>query len=134
MKNGTHCLALLGAIERERATRNDLTGTGGRRDVVARLIAEHGPLPESTLTLDEAVALAQRSRGERRRPSTGWASLTPVELDVARLVADGLTNPAIATRLLMSPNTVKTHLSHIFTKLDITSRAELARLVATERA
>ena len=124
-------LALLGAIEGERAKRNDLTAMGGRRDVVDRLIAEHGPLPETRFTLDEAVALAQRSRGERRRPSTGWASLTPVELDVARLVAEGLTNPSIATRLVMSPNTVKTHLSHIFTKLDITSRAELARLVAT---
>ena len=123
-------LALLGAIECERATRNDLTGTGGRRDVVERLIAECGPLPDARLTLDEAVALAQRSRGERRRPSHGWASLTPAEVDVARLVAEGLTNPEIGTRLVMSPNTVKTHLSHIFSKLDIASRAELAHLVA----
>jgi predicted ATPase/class 3 adenylate cyclase/DNA-binding CsgD family transcriptional regulator len=123
-------LALLGAVERERAIRTDLTGMGGRRPIVERLIAEHGPLPETRLTLDEAVALAQRSRGERRRPSHGWASLTPAEIDVARLVAEGLTNPAIAKRLVMSPNTVKTHLSHIFAKLDIGNRAELAHLVA----
>jgi predicted ATPase/DNA-binding CsgD family transcriptional regulator len=81
------------------------------------------------MSLAEACAYAQRTRGERRRPTVGWESLTPTERDVARLVAEGATNPEIARKLLMSVNTAKTHLAHIFTKLDIDSRAELASLV-----
>jgi predicted ATPase/DNA-binding CsgD family transcriptional regulator len=78
------------------------------------------------LSLDEAVAYARRARGTRRRPSTGWDSLTPTELDVVRLVVDGLTNPEIGRRLFMSRGTVKTHLSHIYGKLGVANRTELA--------
>jgi DNA-binding CsgD family transcriptional regulator len=69
-------------------------------------------------------------RGRRARPQFGWPSLTPAEQAVARLVADGLTNPQIGERLYISRRTVHTHLLHIFTKLDITSRAQLAVQVA----
>jgi predicted ATPase/DNA-binding CsgD family transcriptional regulator len=78
------------------------------------------------LTLDDAVAYAARKGGGRKRPDTGWASLTPAELEVARLVSEGLRNDAIARRLFIAPGTVKVHLSHIFAKLGITTRAELA--------
>lgn len=78
------------------------------------------------LSVEEAIAYARRGRGERRRPTAGWASLTPTELEVVRLVATGLSNPDIASKLFMSRNTVKTHLSHVFAKLDVASRAELA--------
>ena len=78
------------------------------------------------LDLDAAVEYAQRSRGERGRPSHGWGSLTPTERQVADLVAEGLTNQQIATKLLMGVATVKSHLTHIFTKLNITNRAALA--------
>ena len=84
------------------------------------------------LTLDEAVAYVRRSRGARRRPATGWASLTPTELDVVRLVVDGLNNPEIGSRLFMSRGTVKTHLSHVYAKLGVANRTELATL-ATPR-
>jgi predicted ATPase/DNA-binding CsgD family transcriptional regulator len=84
------------------------------------------------LTLDEAVAHIRRSRGARRRPTTGWASLTPTELDVVRLAADGLSNPEIGSRLFMSRGTVKTHLSHVYAKLGVANRTELAAL-ATPR-
>lgn len=77
-------------------------------------------------TLDEAVAFATRGRGTHARPDAGWASLTPTELDVARMVADGLTNPEIGRRLYISRSTVKTHLSHVYAKLGISGRAELA--------
>ena len=77
------------------------------------------------LSLDEAIAYAARGRGERRRPSTGWASLTPSELEVVRLVGEHLSNPEIAARLFVSRATVKTHLVHIFAKLGIDSRSEL---------
>jgi DNA-binding CsgD family transcriptional regulator len=73
-----------------------------------------------------AVAYARRARGERRRPSFGWDSLTPTELEVVRLAAAGLTNPAIGERLFISRGTVKTHLLHIFAKLGVHTRAELA--------
>jgi predicted ATPase/DNA-binding CsgD family transcriptional regulator len=79
------------------------------------------------LTMDEAVAYARRTRGTRGRPSTGWASITPTELEVIRLVADGMSNPEIGTHLFMSRGTVKAHLNHIFTKLDVSNRTELAR-------
>jgi DNA-binding CsgD family transcriptional regulator len=78
------------------------------------------------LTLADAVAYAARKGGGRKRPATGWASLTPAELEVVRLVSDGLRNDAIARRLFIAPGTVKVHLSHIFAKLGITTRAELA--------
>jgi DNA-binding CsgD family transcriptional regulator len=78
------------------------------------------------MSLDEAVAYASRGRGERKRPSTGWASLTPSELQVVRLVAKGLSNPQIGERLFVSKRTVQTHLKHVFPKLGVTSRAELA--------
>jgi predicted ATPase/DNA-binding CsgD family transcriptional regulator len=84
------------------------------------------------LTLDEAVAYARRSRGARRRPVTGWASLTTTELEVVRLVVDGLSNPEVGSRLFMSRGTVKTHLSHVYAKLGVANRTELATL-ATPR-
>ena len=82
------------------------------------------------LTLDDAVAYATRKSGGRKRPATGWASLTPAEREVARLVSEGLRNDAIARRLFIAPGTVKVHLSHIFAKLGITTRTELASQAA----
>ena len=84
------------------------------------------------LTLDDAVAYAARKGGGRKRPATGWASLTPAELEVVRLVGEGLRNDAIARRLFIAPGTVKVHLSHIFAKLGITTRAELAAQAASQ--
>src|SRR6476469_6415846 len=69
------------------------------------------------LSTEEAIAYALRGRGERKRPSTGWGSLTPTELDVVRLVAEGLPNKDIATRLFISPRTVQSHLRHVYNKL-----------------
>ena len=84
------------------------------------------------LTVEDALEWARRTRGPRRRPPTGWASLRPTEHKIAELVADGLTNPQIGERMFISKATVKTHLSHIFTKLDVHSRAELAARAAEQ--
>ena len=84
------------------------------------------------LTLDDAVAYATRKGGGRKRPATGWASLTPAELEVVRVAGEGLRNDAIARRLFIAPGTVKVHLSHIFTKLGITTRTELAAQAAAQ--
>jgi len=75
-----------------------------------------------------------RTHGIRRGPHakhrqarSGWASLTPAELQVAALVEEGLSNPAIAGRLVLSRRTVATHVSSILKKLDVHSRTEIAR-------
>jgi DNA-binding CsgD family transcriptional regulator len=71
-------------------------------------------------------------RGPRRRPLTGWESLTPSEERVTALVAEGLSYREIGDRLFISRRTVETHVVHIFNKLGLASRRELAEL-ARER-
>jgi DNA-binding CsgD family transcriptional regulator len=80
-----------------------------------------------------------RGLGVRRRivPAepelTGWAAITGSELAVARLVVEGLTNREVAERLFVSPHTVNSHLRHVFAKLGINSRVELARMARMAR-
>jgi DNA-binding CsgD family transcriptional regulator len=81
------------------------------------------------LSTSEAIAYALRGHTGRKRPASGWTSLTPTELDIAQLVAEGLTNKTIGARLFISPRTVQTHLTHIYAKLGITSRVQLAQEV-----
>ncbi len=64
------------------------------------------------------------------RPALGWPSLTEAELPVVRLAAEGHTNADIGDRLCLSRYTVETHLKHVFAKLGVESRAELAALAA----
>jgi len=63
----------------------------------------------------------------RGRPASGWEALTPTEVRVAYLVADGRSNPDVAAALFLSRNTVQTHVSHILAKLGARSRAEIIR-------
>jgi DNA-binding NarL/FixJ family response regulator len=51
----------------------------------------------AALSTEEAIAYAQRGHGERKRPTSGWASLTPTERDIVRLVSEGLANNDVAT-------------------------------------
>jgi DNA-binding CsgD family transcriptional regulator len=88
----------------------------------------------AALSIDEAVAYAQRGRGERRRATSGWASLTRTELDVVKLVSAGLGNKDVAARLFVSPRTVQAHLTHVYTKLGLTSRVQLAQEAARRGA
>jgi DNA-binding CsgD family transcriptional regulator len=73
-----------------------------------------------------------RIRGVRRvtlpAPDPQWPELTESERAVVTLVAEGATNREVADRLFISPYTVNSHLRHIFSKLEIRSRVELARL------
>ena len=66
----------------------------------------------------------------RRRPVTVQVELTAQEAQIARLAADGLSNPDIGTRLFLSPRTVQYHLGKVFTKLGITSRGQLSRTLS----
>ena len=84
----------------------------------------------AAMSIEDAIAYAQRGRGERKRPASGWASLTPTELDVVRLVGEGLANKDIAARLFVSPRTVESHLTHAYTKLGLSSRVQLAQEAA----
>lgn len=86
------------------------------------------------MSLDDAVAYARRRRGARKRPGHGWQSLTPTELKVVELVAEGLTNPQIGERLFISRRTVQSHLAHVFTKVGLSTRAEAAAQVARRNA
>ena len=61
----------------------------------------------------------------------GAPRLTLREQEVVALVADGLSNKAIAIRLGVSTRTVEGHVNHVFTKLDLESRTELVRYVLT---
>jgi predicted ATPase/class 3 adenylate cyclase/DNA-binding CsgD family transcriptional regulator len=100
------------------------------RDAVGEKDFDSAWVEGAALSVEEAIAYAQRGRGQRKRPTSGWASLTPTELDVVRLVGEGLANKDIATRLFVSPRTVQTHLTHVYTKLGVSSRVQLVQEAA----
>jgi DNA-binding CsgD family transcriptional regulator len=81
-----------------------------------------------------ALGIRRGQRGPRRRPVTGWDALTPTELNIAALVAQGRSNPDIAADLFLSRRTVQSHVSNILTKLGARSRLDIARAVADRRA
>ena len=72
-----------------------------------------------------AGGAGQRSGPNRPRPGRDLSRITEREREVLSLVAEGLSNDEIATRLYLSPLTTKTHVSHIMTKLEARDRAQL---------
>jgi DNA-binding CsgD family transcriptional regulator len=112
-----------------------LLAQAGRRDEAAALLAEAleryeqaGADAWARRLRAQLRALGARlgARGSRHRPAFGWESLTPTEEAVSQLVAEGLTNGAVARRLYISPHTVNTHLRHAFAKLGVSNRVALA--------
>lgn len=77
----------------------------------------------------QAELAATGERARRREPSSA-AALTPQELQVARLVSSGLTNRDVAVQLFVTVNTIETHLRHVFQKLGVHSRTQLAHSFA----
>lgn len=122
-------------------------------EVAAVALARAGRSVEATTLLEETVATfealdAQRdlarvrstmrslgirrgSRSAHRESRTGWPALTDTERQIVALVVEGLTNPEIGRRLFISPRTVQSHLGHVFTKVGLTSRVELAAQAAS---
>ena len=100
-------------------------------EAIAALEARHWD-KGATLSLEDAVDYARRRRGARGRPLAGWDSLTPAEEKVVALVADGLSNQEIADSLFVSLATVKTHLTHVFRKLDLRNRTQLVNTRTNE--
>jgi DNA-binding CsgD family transcriptional regulator len=84
---------------------------------------------------EERARMELRASGEtaRKRSSTGLGELTPQELQIARLAADGLTNREIGAQLFLSPRTIDYHLRKVFTKLRIASRTDLAQVSLSGR-
>ena len=70
----------------------------------------------------------------RRTGTSPRDELTPQELQVALVVAEGVTNREAAARLFLSPKTIEVHLSHAYRKLGVRTRTELSRRIASHRA
>lgn len=138
--NPEHAARLLGAAEAVRQRHAEVRFRVFDADYAASLAAIRKALGQTNfesawsegmaLSTPEAIAYAQRGRGARGRPASGWESLTPTERDVVRLVSEGLPNKDIATRLFVSPRTVQTHLTHVYAKLAVSSRVQLAQEAA----
>jgi DNA-binding CsgD family transcriptional regulator/tetratricopeptide (TPR) repeat protein len=142
--------AVLEAVRLARRVPHLVEHAGACEDA-ATLLAETGRRDDAAAMLIEALERYERAgahawaararadlrdmgvrpgqRGPRSRPARGWASLTTTERAVSQLVAEGLTNSAVARRLYISPHTVNTHLRHVFAKLGVSNRVALAREV-----
>ena len=108
---------------------------GHRRDALEELgRALDGADRHGALRLRREVAEELRIAGGRPRRArlSGRESLTPSERRVALLAAEGLSNPLIAQRLFVTRRTVETHLTHAYSKLDISTRDELAGALVSD--
>jgi pimeloyl-ACP methyl ester carboxylesterase/DNA-binding CsgD family transcriptional regulator len=101
-------------------------------------VGDWAPVADEILAFLDQVTPARprpgpgRGRARLGRPAVGWSSLTEAELPVVRLAAEGHANADIAVRLCLSRYTVETHLKHVFAKLGVESRTELAALAARQ--
>jgi DNA-binding CsgD family transcriptional regulator len=116
-------IALAGGLRQQMGTRPQTW--------LVSLTSEYDDVAPQQMSLPDIATWVARGRGPRRRPATGWDSLTPAELSVVRAVAKGATNAEAAAQLFMSARTVSTHLSHVFAKLGVKTRSELAGIAAT---
>jgi DNA-binding CsgD family transcriptional regulator len=138
--NPEHAARLFGAAESTRQRHGEVrfkafqaaydTARSTARDALGQQAFEVAWSEGNALSTAEAISYAQRRRGARGRPASGWESLTPAEHDVIRLVSEGLPNKDIAARLFISPRTVQSHLTHVFTKLAVSSRVQLVQEAA----
>lgn len=110
--------ATWGDVDTARAAR------ASRRHVEAAVLAE--AVTTAAATLSALPLLSAAADQQRRDDERAWHPLTEREWAVAQLVAEGLTNRAIAERLVVSPKTVSTHVEHILAKLGAARRAEIA--------
>jgi DNA-binding NarL/FixJ family response regulator len=100
----------------------------GRREEAAALLEPATRLLErwGGWRVAELVELRDQF-GAREQPAGGDSQLTPRELEVAHLLAEGLTNAELARRLFISPRTAAVHVSNILSKLGVSSRTQVAQ-------
>jgi len=109
-----------------------LRRAGRRREARSHLRAAHAAFAAAGATPWAGRANAElQATGEATGPRTPdrRAALTPQEVQIAHLAAEGQTNKQIATQLYLSPKTIQYHLANTYRKLNIHSRAELARAI-----
>jgi DNA-binding CsgD family transcriptional regulator len=130
-----HDQAILIDLLLDQETLADLLAERGRSDDAVRLLHDATDAWEEigapyfaarTLAKLRALGVRRGARGSRDRPATGWEALTPTERQVADLILDGLTYREIGERQWISKRTVETHARHIFAKLGVANRRELA--------
>jgi DNA-binding NarL/FixJ family response regulator len=90
------------------------------RVLVVASSPRHAAAYRRVLDSDTLIVLAP----PRRRPVDGMATMTPREREIATLLADGLSNREIAMKLWVTERTIKFHLSNVYKKLGVTSRAD----------
>jgi DNA-binding NarL/FixJ family response regulator len=120
---------------RARAAAGDKTGAASELERAAAAFDGCGAARRRAATERELGKLGRRKHRRTRAGKDGGAgidSLTERELEVAQLIVDRKTNSQIAADLFLSPKTVETHIRHLFEKLGVSSRVEVAR--AVERA
>ncbi|MGW4533673.1 protein kinase domain-containing protein [Nocardia sp. NPDC004340] len=101
------------------------------REVLGARVFEAGRREGAAMTFDSAVAFALREQSGVSTPAQGpGGTLTKRELQVTELVAQGLSNRAIANRLVIAQRTAEGHVEHILTKLGFTSRLQIANWAA----
>jgi len=96
------------------------------RAKVARNVADAAWREGSSMNIEEAVRYATGGRPQPPAAANGGSPLTARETEVARLIAEGLTNPEIASRLRMAERTADAHVEHIRNKLGLRARSQIA--------
>jgi DNA-binding CsgD family transcriptional regulator/tetratricopeptide (TPR) repeat protein len=120
------------------AAASEFLGSGDRdqaRAAFTRAVETYGSLGAAAdvarlQATFRAHGIRRGPRAKHRQAQSGWDSLTPTETKIAAFVQEGLSNPEIAGRLLLSRRTVATHVSHILKKLNVNSRTDIAREAA----
>jgi DNA-binding CsgD family transcriptional regulator/tetratricopeptide (TPR) repeat protein len=82
---------------------------------------------QRVLAIFRTYGIRRGPHSKHRQAQSGWDSLTPMEQKIAAFVEEGLSNPDIAARLMLSRRTIGTHVSHILKKLGVSSRTDIAR-------
>jgi DNA-binding CsgD family transcriptional regulator len=131
-KDASRPLLMAKALEAAAAEFLAVDDRAASRDAFGRAVDAYSALGAAADVNRVQAAFRQEgmrlgSHAKHRKAQSGWDALTDTELKIAAFVAEGLSNPDIAQRLVTSPRTVGTHVSHILKKLQFTSRAEIAR-------
>jgi predicted ATPase/DNA-binding CsgD family transcriptional regulator len=109
------------------------TAETGARAALDAAVADERYSTGRSMTVEAVIGWLRRRRGSQRQAADGWESITSTEQAVIDQVAQGLTNAQAAEALFVTANTVKSHLSNIYQKLGVHSRASLTARAVERR-